>query len=518
MDWGYFHQPPMIAVFIKIGYSLFQNELGVRLMTVFASTAGILMLFKLSELKESKTFILVYLGLILTHAGVFMAVPDSPLIFFTLIFLLLLKKYLEQDSYPLVLILAVVVAALMYSKYHAIVLLGSVLFAAPKLLLRRPFWLLSVISILLFLPHILWQLDHDLVSFKFHWVVREKKLWTIEPLLNYLGSQLIILGPIGLILMVTIFKTNIRSRFDRVLFFIIIGFFGFFLLLSLRSRVEANWTATAFMPLIILGSRFISENRRLHNIFRFTAPGFVVLLVLARIYIITPWAGDGIKLNFPLKGWSEWASAIKKKADGKAVFFGNSYQRASMYSFYSGEQGYHWSSINYNGNQFELWDLDSAVVGLPVVHASGYGNENSKMDSVAGFKPTYMHPIGNYRSYRKLRFEFDNDSYRAEPGNILSLKGKLVNRSNEMTDMDSLLLHRPLHIFYYLNGINFPTEPIECIGCTGKIGAGEDKAVSFKVRIPKVSGIYFIRLGLQFYFGIPEPNSDFIKLEVKDLE
>ena len=55
MDWGYFHQPPMIAVFIRIGYAIFQNELGVRLLTVFASTAAIPMLYYLSELKESKT-------------------------------------------------------------------------------------------------------------------------------------------------------------------------------------------------------------------------------------------------------------------------------------------------------------------------------------------------------------------------------------------------------------------------------------------------------------------------------
>ena len=73
MDWGYFHQPPMIAVFIKIGYALFQNELGVRLITTLTSSLGILILFKLSETSNYRSFLLIYLGFILTHAGAFMA-------------------------------------------------------------------------------------------------------------------------------------------------------------------------------------------------------------------------------------------------------------------------------------------------------------------------------------------------------------------------------------------------------------------------------------------------------------
>ena len=32
LDWGYFDHPPMVALLIKLGYSIFQNELGVRLL------------------------------------------------------------------------------------------------------------------------------------------------------------------------------------------------------------------------------------------------------------------------------------------------------------------------------------------------------------------------------------------------------------------------------------------------------------------------------------------------------
>ena len=36
LDFGYFDHPPMVALFVKIGYLLFENELGVRLLTVFS--------------------------------------------------------------------------------------------------------------------------------------------------------------------------------------------------------------------------------------------------------------------------------------------------------------------------------------------------------------------------------------------------------------------------------------------------------------------------------------------------
>ena len=32
LDWGYFDHPPMIGLLVKAGYSLFVNELGVRLL------------------------------------------------------------------------------------------------------------------------------------------------------------------------------------------------------------------------------------------------------------------------------------------------------------------------------------------------------------------------------------------------------------------------------------------------------------------------------------------------------
>ncbi len=43
-DWGHFHQPPLIGILTGIGYSIFPNELGVRLMCVLLTAATLFIL------------------------------------------------------------------------------------------------------------------------------------------------------------------------------------------------------------------------------------------------------------------------------------------------------------------------------------------------------------------------------------------------------------------------------------------------------------------------------------------
>jgi len=514
MDWGYFHQPPMIAVFIKIGYALFQNELGVRLMTIIASSLGILMLFNLSERKSPKTFILIFLGFILTHTGVFMAVPDSPLIFFSLVFLILLREYLKKDKLLTAIGLGIIAAALMYSKYHAIVLIGSVLLAVPKLLLRKSFWITTLTGIVIFLPHVLWQFDHDLVSFKYHWIVRNKATWTPDLIVNYLTSELILLGPVGLLLIWQIARSRMRNEFQRALVFVMVGFFGFFFLLSFKARVEANWTATAFLPLIILGSNAISDNSSFLRIFKPIALIAAVVLFVGRIYLMTPMAGVGIKLNFPMVGWTNWAKNIKEKANGKPVVFVSSYQLPSQYTFYSGEQGYQFDSFNGDGSQFGLWNLDDSIQGTDFVLALPYGDIPSKAVESENFSPIYLWEMQDYHSYRNLRFVFSDSELRLKPNETVELSGHLMNNTGEQIQLDSLLEKRRLTLLRYKNKDISATKDVSCNGCNGLLKSGESKPVSIEFKAPTETGSYLIRFGLNLDLGLAEQNSDYIPLEI----
>jgi len=41
LDWGYLDHPPMIAVLIKLGSSLFGGELGVRIVPILLSVSSV---------------------------------------------------------------------------------------------------------------------------------------------------------------------------------------------------------------------------------------------------------------------------------------------------------------------------------------------------------------------------------------------------------------------------------------------------------------------------------------------
>ena len=49
LAFGYFDHPPMIAVIIKLGYFIFQNEFGVRLFSIILTSFSFWIIYKLSE-------------------------------------------------------------------------------------------------------------------------------------------------------------------------------------------------------------------------------------------------------------------------------------------------------------------------------------------------------------------------------------------------------------------------------------------------------------------------------------
>ncbi|WP_315819032.1 hypothetical protein [Paraflavitalea speifideaquila] len=64
-DWGYFDHPPLIALLIKAGYSIFPNELGVRFFIVLLNTATIFITRQLLPKKMTTFFMLLPVPLLL---------------------------------------------------------------------------------------------------------------------------------------------------------------------------------------------------------------------------------------------------------------------------------------------------------------------------------------------------------------------------------------------------------------------------------------------------------------------
>ena len=371
LDWGYFDHPPMVAVLIKAGYFVFHNELGVRLAFLTLNTLSLLLIEQLLDKKNSLLFYGIVLSLVVLQLSGFVAVPDTPLIFFTALFFWCYRKFLGRPSLQYSFLLGIVTAALLYSKYHAVLIIFFVLMSNPKLFARYQTYVAGVVALVCFAPHLLWQYQHDWVSFRYHLFESNVNAYKISHTLDYIIGQILLAGPFaGVILLPAALLYHSKTIFERSLKFTLIGIYVFFLLSSFRGKVEANWTSPAIVPLIILSYNSLSDKTSSLTmpfekwLFRLL-PITVILVFCARLAMIFDLVPIK-EIRQQYHGWHTWPQIMKEKTNGLPIVFENSYQRASKFWFYSGQMAYSLNWYRERRNNYNFWPIEDSILGKPV--------------------------------------------------------------------------------------------------------------------------------------------------------
>lgn len=408
LAWGYFDHPPMVALLIKIGYSFLNNEFGVRLLFVFMGAATIFILYKLIEAypRNLRLFILMVVSLAFfhTHIGGFLAIPDIPLVFFTILFFRVFKSYLQNDSWQSALLLGIIASCMVYSKYHAVLVLFFTLISNLKLFKRWSFWIIPFVLIISMLPHLFWQIEQGFPTFEYHLVSRSSA-YTIQHTLNYLGVQLLLSGPfIALPLLFFGFKQSASSSFERAMQFNMFGFFGFFLLMSFRGHIEGHWTAVAFIPLFILGYKGIVDQAKAVKIIRWLALPSILFVVAIRFALVFSVLPASSPLGREFHRWEAWSQQIDSIADGRKVVFANTFQRPAKYSFYThGKFAHSLNNIYYRKNQYDIWPFEDSLQHQKVV-MFGFYKAPYELNSVVGESYYYQY-FDDFISYNQLKAE-----------------------------------------------------------------------------------------------------------------
>src|SRR5690606_26482710 len=123
----------------------------VRIGFILMQFGSLLILIKLTK-KPWLSSLLFFSFPLASFAGL-LALPDIPLLFMTALYCFFLRSFLEKDSNKNASILGVVIALLFYAKYHGILLVFFTLLAIPKLFLRKSFYLVALIALVIFSPH-----------------------------------------------------------------------------------------------------------------------------------------------------------------------------------------------------------------------------------------------------------------------------------------------------------------------------------------------------------------------------
>lgn len=411
LDWGYFDHPPFLALMIRAGTELLPGEIGVRMMSVLFTSGTLFILWKL--LPESVTvhknspflFFGVISSALLFHPIGFIATPDVPLLFFSALFLYVYRLFLLKSSLKRGLLLGIVMALMLYGKYHGILVIGFTVLSNIRLLFRKQFIVACLVGVLFFLPHLYWQYTHDFPSVKYHLYDRSAYPYDITYTLEYLIGLLLTAGPFTFFAFYwALFTFRPKNLFDRALTVTTIGIFGFFLLSSLKGRVEAHWTATAFLSLTVIACRQLSGRPKLSHVFLKLAGVTFFLILIIRVVLMLDFLPFGLKIRNEFQGNKKFAADVEYKAGNLPVVFTNSYQQASIYRFYTGKAAYSLNNIWYRKNQYDLWNFEERLQGKKVLLVTNYNAEGFKK-AVLGNVERYLKIIPEFRSFANVKIE-----------------------------------------------------------------------------------------------------------------
>ncbi len=481
LDWGYFDHPPMTAFLIFLGDSIMHNELGVRLFFLLLTTLTMAMI--MNELNEKKDlfflalFILSF-PLVHTHIAGFMALPDTPLVFFTVLFFLGYKKFITEPNLKMSLLMAVVAAAMIYSKYHASLVLGLVVLSNLKLLKNKYFWVTVIVAIMLLMPHILWQINNHFPTFKYHLISRTKPV-RFKTVQNNITSQLLVAGPLSCLIVffgLAKFRIN-KDAYKRALIFSILGFYIFFFIMSFKNRIEAHYT-TAITPLLMIATYpVISNNSGLKKWFKRLALPIVILFFFFRFYLAADFLPNfgGIKISF--YNHKATTAQIKKLAAGKKVASFDNYDFPGTYEFYTGDPVIHLATPRYRYCQYDLWDEESAGEGDSLFVVIPDRMDPTDLIQLKNGKKVKTIVIPKFQSLKHLSLEYSNKTVRND---TLTMQITLINQSGHTIGLN----HPSMPLIGFTQPKQNEISSTSLFKITGKEQLSSNEKISFKYSVP----------------------------------
>ena len=331
---GYFDHPPMIAWWIAASTRLFGD-------TAFAIRAPLVLSVVMTTVAVYRTCIELELGeraaglaalwlnaMFLVGGLALIATPDSPSVMFWALATWALAR-LRRTGNPVLWLVAGLLAGLgCVSKYTNLFLgVGFLVWCIAERNARRWFispWLYAggVAALVAFLPVIVWNAEHQWVSFYKQFGRIDGDGFTWRYLGEFFAAQFGLLNPLVAIFSVLALGAAWRGADRRgrgaVLFLVatIAPLILYMLVHSLHSRVQGNWLGPAYPAMAILAAMAASSvdaSPALRRMAGWVAPVGIGGFVLAATLLATP-VGARLSWSGPvdlLLGWPQFAGQVE---------------------------------------------------------------------------------------------------------------------------------------------------------------------------------------------------------------
>ncbi len=414
LDLSYFDHPPMVAYFIRITTIFFNTEFFVRLSSLITFVFGIYIMWKLVRKmfndEEVANMSLFIFNLFPMLGASFIITPDIPLMFFWILSLYFIWESISKNKIFYWIVSGLFVGLTMLSKYNGIFLLVCIFIFLilskedRKLLFNIGPYLVLILSIIIFLPVILWNYNNNWISFKFQFFHGIPNIsGNFNNIISYFVGQAAAMGLfLGFVCLVLTY-VSIFSKSRKKLF---LGIFSIlpitvFAITSYKTLAEMNWPICSYPTVSVLCAIFFVEKKsKLKNIFLTFAATFSITLVFLlylqawiRILPLEKFNKMWV-LTDPTNwfyGWKEFAIFLDSKDIDKPIV-STTLQLASELQYYINKP----AKIFYNEKQFSVWN-----------------NENYPQEAICiNYESDVKTPMPNSDVYKKIILVDNYDAVR----------------------------------------------------------------------------------------------------------
>lgn len=372
LAWGYYDHPPMTALLVWLGESLFAGELGVRFFFVLLQPLYLYIFWRVISPKgatrsDAELFVMICSAMLVLQLYGLIAVPDGPLLFFTALFLLTFKHFTESKRWAW-LTMGLSLGLLALSKYHGALVLLFALVANIGWFLRNPrkigeLVLSGGVALAVIVPHLWWQHQHDWVSFMYHLSGRNG-YFAISNITDFLVNMLVVFSPFYLPLWVQAYRKHAASTpVERALKLYPPAFIIFFTISSFRGYVQPQWAIVAVFGLVWILFMYARQHIRTRRYVMRAGWWTVGLIVITRLVLVF----NPIGINFEVFRNKKAYQQMAEIADGRPVIFDGKYAIAAKYAFYTGKETFSQPNVSHRTSQWQYRDDDSGFVGRNVI-------------------------------------------------------------------------------------------------------------------------------------------------------
>ena len=380
---SYYDHPPLTGYFIRIFIELFgKHTFSVRLPSIISSILTMILIFKIGSLlysEKSGFWAVVLFNLIPIFSGIgsIMIVPDSILSPLSLTLIYLVLKIKRTGKGYLWYLCGIIMGLILLTKYTGFLLYLSLLLFIlilpdmRKWLKKKELWLGFLISVVIFLPVIIWNYIWNWISFSFqlHHGFGKKVLFDYKVFLKNIGAQAGSFSPfIFIFLLIVFFKillgTIRKDESSTVIFSFVFPVFFIFFLASLSNEILPHWPAIGYLFILIPAGEFIEKILKTKKyVFKFLlifamvcGGGMSIIIPLHAIFKILPIPSEYDPTN-DILGWEKIAEKIMEIKENEFFIFTHKFYLASQISFYLPEDVEIYC-LSKRIDQYDIWQYN----------------------------------------------------------------------------------------------------------------------------------------------------------------